>query len=71
MRKYFFIVGVILLIILLTIIAEHYFVRDEKIKKSPQSLSQIMEWTAPDTSLIPLTKEGALVRYGRELILHT
>ena len=28
-------------------------------------------WKAPDTSTIPKTKEGALIRYGRELIVHT
>ena len=28
-------------------------------------------WTAPDTSTIPFTSEGKLIRYGRELIVHT
>ncbi len=28
-------------------------------------------WHAPDTSSIPVTPEGALIRYGRELIAHT
>jgi thiosulfate dehydrogenase len=28
-------------------------------------------WTAPDTSTIPFTSEGKLIRYGRELITHT
>jgi thiosulfate dehydrogenase len=28
-------------------------------------------WQAPDSTLIPLTPEGDLIRYGRELIAHT
>ncbi|HPM29486.1 MAG TPA: c-type cytochrome [Chryseolinea sp.] len=28
-------------------------------------------WQAPDTNLIPATPEGKLIRYGRELIVHT
>ena len=28
-------------------------------------------WQAPDTALIPLTPEGKLIRYGRDLIAHT
>src|SRR6187402_2752119 len=28
-------------------------------------------WTAPDTSTIPFTSEGKIIRYGRELIAHT
>src|SRR6187402_2455369 len=28
-------------------------------------------WVAPDTSTIPFTSEGKLIRYGRELIAHT
>lgn len=73
MRKYFFIGGVLLLVILLTLISPHYFVPKEKeeIKMPAKSLSQALEWTAPDTSLIPATKEGDLIRYGRALILHT
>ena len=29
------------------------------------------EWKAPDTSQIAHTQQGDLIRYGRELILHT
>ncbi|MBD0368117.1 MAG: c-type cytochrome [Flavisolibacter sp.] len=29
------------------------------------------EWTAPDTAAIPATAEGDLIRYGRDLIVHT
>jgi len=28
-------------------------------------------WQAPDSTLIPLTPEGDLIRYGRDLIVHT
>jgi thiosulfate dehydrogenase len=71
MRKYFFIGGVILLIMLLTLITEHFFIKNEKLKWPSKPLSQVLEWIAPDTTLIPTTKEGELIRYGRELILHT
>jgi thiosulfate dehydrogenase len=71
MRKYFFIGGIILLIMLLTLITEHFFVKNEKIKRPSKPSSQVLEWTAPDTTLIATTKEGDLIRYGRELILHT
>jgi thiosulfate dehydrogenase len=71
MRKYFFIGGVLLLIILLTLVIEHFFIKTETIKRPSKSLSQVLEWTAPDTTLIPATEEGDLIRYGRELILHT
>ncbi len=40
--------------------------------KHPDSSSFQGElWTAPDTSSIPLTPEGDLIRYGHELIAHT
>ena len=71
MRKYFFIGGLILLIVLLTLVRGDYFVRNEKMKKPVKVFSQVSEWTAPDTALIPATKEGELIRYGRDLILHT
>ena len=47
------------------------FLKNEKIKEPSKPISQGLEWTAPDTMLIPATKEGELIRYGRELILHT
>ena len=53
------------------LVTEKYFVKNEKIKQPSKPLSQVLEWTAPDTTLIPATKEGDLIRYGRELILHT
>lgn len=71
MKKYLFIGGIILLIVLLALIAEKYFEKSKKIKEPFKPMSQTLEWTAPDTTLIPATKEGELIRYGRELILHT
>jgi cytochrome c len=68
MKKYFFIGGVILLIVLLTLITEDYFVKNEKIKEPSKPISQVLEWTAPDKTPIPATKEGELIRYGRELM---
>jgi thiosulfate dehydrogenase len=38
------------------------------------STSQSVEdelWRAPDSASVPLTKEGDIIRYGRELIAHT
>src|ERR1700730_7932142 len=41
----------------------------ESISKS--SASAAIAWTAPDSSLIPRSEEGALIRYGRSLIANT
>src|SRR5258706_8952338 len=35
------------------------------------SLTQGVLWEAPDTSTIPFTEQGMLIRYGRELIANT
>jgi len=35
------------------------------------SRKQLLTWTAPDTTDIPFTKNGEMIRYGRELIVHT
>jgi thiosulfate dehydrogenase len=42
-------------------------------KSSPGSLSinKALVWEAPDTSKIPFTPEGSLIRYGRDLIANT
>ena len=37
----------------------------------PVNAAEDSLWKAPDTSLIPTTGEGSLIRYGRELIVHT
>jgi len=41
----------------------------ESISKSAASSATV--WTAPDSSLIPRSEEGALIRYGRSLIANT
>lgn len=70
MRKYFFIGGVILLIFCFVLVTDTYFVKKEVEKKSSKQI-KVVDWIAPDTLLIPATKEGDLIRYGRELILYT
>ncbi len=42
-------------------------------EESTASSKKVSEelWKAPDTALIPLTSEGKLIRYGRDLIAHT
>ncbi|MEO6684105.1 MAG: c-type cytochrome [Ginsengibacter sp.] len=71
MKKYFFIGGIFLLIIFLVLITDTYFVKRNEIKNSSKPIVKEVEWAAPDTLLIPATKEGDLIRYGRELILNT
>jgi thiosulfate dehydrogenase len=38
---------------------------------SPVSVKPVKAWVAPDTSTIPDTEEGDLIRYGRKLITNT
>lgn len=46
-------------------------VADESKDNSQQIGDNPSTWLAPDTSTIPRTSEGELIRYGRELIAHT
>lgn len=39
--------------------------------KSMPVAKAIANWRAPDTSLLPLDEKGMLIRYGRELVVHT
>jgi thiosulfate dehydrogenase len=57
---------VIIVIVLATTINKHQGI----IKQDPELSSGIL-WEAPDTSAIPFTTEGILIRYGRELIANT
>jgi thiosulfate dehydrogenase len=60
----------LLIIVLLTVV--NYFYREKKKdKQDPESSVIDKEWKAPDTSQIERTQQGDLIRYGRELILHT
>src|SRR5580765_3447657 len=43
----------------------------QPIKDPELSFAQGVLWEAPDTSNIPFTEEGMLIRYGRELIANT
>lgn len=47
-------------------IRDLFVTKEEGIKPSASEL-----WMPPDTTLIPATPEGDLIRYGRELIAHT
>jgi thiosulfate dehydrogenase len=71
MRKKYF-TGLVAVFILLIIIIVFFYLSNEKIKK-PSAILPIsqMEWTAPDTNLITQDEDGNMIRYGRELILHT
>lgn len=37
----------------------------------PEAVAEDGAWQAPDSTLIPETPEGDLIRYGRELVAHT
>jgi thiosulfate dehydrogenase len=60
---------------LLTIVpltVTNYFYQEKKDKNNPGSfIASEKEWKAPDTSQIDHTHQGDLIRYGRELIVHT
>ena len=72
MRKKIFtgLILALLIIVLLTVI--NYFYQDKKKDKHPPESAVIdKEWKAPDTSQIEHSQQGDLIRYGREIILHT
>ena len=58
--------AVIIVFILATAVGRGY-----PINKEPLSISEGVIWQVPDTSQIPFTDEGLLIRYGRELIANT
>lgn len=72
-RKSFFISFVLLVIVLAVAeIVIHRIKKEEpKIAASTSALVSDSVWTAPDTSQIPHTPEGELIRYGRMLIAST
>lgn len=45
--------------------------RDKVEKKSPITTTYKETWSAPDTSEIPQTEEGNLIKYGRTLVINT
>lgn len=74
MRKEIFISLVLALLIVVPLTVTNYFYQDKKKGKNdshslPEALKN--EWTAPDTSEIPHTEQGDLIRYGRQLVIHT
>lgn len=64
---------VLALLIIFSLAVINFFYQKKKDKNELDSADLISnkDWKAPDTSLIAGTKQGELIRYGRELILHT
>jgi thiosulfate dehydrogenase len=74
MRNKLFIGLVLALLIIVPLTVTNYFYQEKKKDKNGPDAAIIItdkEWEAPDTSQIEHTQEGDLIRYGRELILHT
>lgn len=74
MKKEIFISLVLMFLLVLPLTVTNYFYHDKKKGKNdshslPRSLQK--QWTAPDTSKIPHTEQGDLIRKGRELVIHT
>jgi len=72
-NKTFTSLGLVLLIIVPLTVTNYFYQDKKKDKNDPETAIIIAdkEWEAPDTSQIEHTAEGDLIRYGRELILHT
>ncbi len=71
MRKKLFI-GLAVAFIVLISVTDYFYFGNKKIKnRSTVSSSSLIKWTAPDTNVIAYNQEGNMIRYGRELILHT
>ena len=74
MRKKILISLVLALLIVVPLSITNYFYHDKKKGKNDSYSLPIplkKEWTAPDTSEIPSTEQGDLIRYGRQLVIHT
>ena len=73
MGKKFFTGLVLALLIILPLAVINFFYQKRKDRNELDTAHIIAnkEWKAPDTSLIAGSKQGDLIRYGRELILHT
>jgi thiosulfate dehydrogenase len=54
-------------LISLLVVPRDFVEREEE----PLAVLQPKEWEAPDSTLIPESAQGDLIRYGRELIAHT
>jgi thiosulfate dehydrogenase len=73
MRRIFFISLVLVLLIIVPPVTNYLYREKKRDRNERQSVAVATdkEWKAPDTSQIAHTEEGDLIRYGRELILHT
>lgn len=69
---YIIIIAVLLIVIVVLALNMHPASDSQRnmILQDPSQKQQVT-WTAPDTAEIPFTEEGELIRYGRELIVHT
>ena len=66
---YIIIIGILLVIIVVQALNRH---PSSPASSQENSLStQEVLWTPPDTADIPATGEGGLIRYGKNLIVHT
>lgn len=75
MKKIHFKIVIMMLSIMIVLLAVNVFLltrnqRINAINENPRNEKQFV-WMPPDTSGIPLTEKGNLIRYGRELIIHT
>jgi thiosulfate dehydrogenase len=72
-RKIFVGLGVIIFIVVLFALTNYFYSVNRNKKNNSFSKLSFSKgvWVAPDTSLIAHTHEGDIIRYGRDLILHT
>lgn len=73
-KTYFILIGVIVIAIVCSLWFLPFRAIDTKIITATDTSQSPVDtgfWTPPDTSGIPHNKEGDLIRYGRELIVHT
>jgi thiosulfate dehydrogenase len=62
---------ILIIAISLVIVSDRIFSKRFRNPKLSPSVSKENPWIAPDTSSIPKTLEGSLIRYGRQLIANT
>ncbi len=70
-KLYAGIVGMLVLVILAWFVLTHSSANTEKKHSRVKGNEETFIWKAPDTTDIPQTGEGNMIRYGRNLIAHT
>lgn len=70
---YIFIISILLIIIVVLAVNLHLATNTQKEDIASHNASKTKQviWTAPDTANISDSRKGDLIRYGRELIVHT